>query len=109
MVAIAAGTSGHEHDVGDRTRASLKARRQCHVDVRRAKVGLNLIGMKRAGIARESIHVVRGAYKELFSGSRPIQEVAAEMRETASDQQLIDLLDFVTSAKDRALCTPANS
>ena len=71
--------------------------------------GLNLIGMKRAGIACESIHVVRGAYKELFSGSRPIQEVAAEMRETASDQQLIDLLDFVTSAKDRALCTPANS
>lgn len=71
--------------------------------------GLNLIGMKRAGIARDSIHLVRGAYKELFAGDRPIQEVASDLLETASDEQLIDLLEFITSAKDRALCTPANT
>lgn len=71
--------------------------------------GLNLIGMKRAGIARESIHIVRGAYKELFSGDRPIQEVARDMLETASDPQLIDLLQFITASADRALCTPANT
>jgi UDP-N-acetylglucosamine acyltransferase len=71
--------------------------------------GLNLIGMKRAGIARESIHIVRAAYKDLFSGERPIQEVARELQETASDPQLIDLLEFITSAADRALCTPANT
>ena len=71
--------------------------------------GLNLIGMKRAGISRDSIHLVRGAYKELFSGDRPIQEVASALLETASDQQLIDLLEFITSANDRALCTPANN
>ena len=71
--------------------------------------GLNLIGMKRAGIVRESIHTVRAAYKELFSGERPIQEIAREMQESASDVQLIDLLQFVTAAADRALCMPASS
>ena len=71
--------------------------------------GLNLIGMKRAGIPRESIHVVRAAFKDLFSGGKPIQETAQALRESASDSQLIDLLDFITAAADRALCTPANS
>jgi UDP-N-acetylglucosamine acyltransferase len=71
--------------------------------------GLNLIGMKRAGIPRESIHLVRGAFKELFSGNKTIQDAAAEMRESATDAQLIDLLDFITASADRALCTPANT
>jgi len=70
--------------------------------------GLNLIGMKRSGIARDSIHKVRGAHKELFAGDRPVQEVANDLRQSAEDTLLIDVLDFITQAADRALCTPAS-
>lgn len=71
--------------------------------------GLNLIGMKRAGIARDSIHTVRATYKDLFSGERPIQDTAQALLETASDALVIDLLQFVTASADRSLCTPAVS
>lgn len=71
--------------------------------------GLNLIGMKRAGIERSSIHLIRGAFKDLFSGQKPVQEMAEELRDTAQDPLLIDLLEFITAAKDRPLCTPSNS
>ena len=71
--------------------------------------GLNLIGMKRAGIPRESIHLVRSAFKELFSGEKPIQDTAKALRESATDTQLINLLDFIMASADRALCTPANA
>ncbi|MEE9314683.1 MAG: acyl-ACP--UDP-N-acetylglucosamine O-acyltransferase [Rhizobiaceae bacterium] len=75
---------------------------------RASLAGLNLIGMKRSGVSRESIHAVRGAYKELFAGDRPVQDVALELRETTSDEALIDMLDFITASADRALCTPGN-
>ncbi len=71
--------------------------------------GLNLIGMKRAGISRESIHLVRAAFKELFSGDKTVQDTAKALRESATDPQLIDLLDFIMASADRALCTPANA
>ena len=71
--------------------------------------GLNLIGMKRAGIPRESIHLVRAAFKDLFSGDKPVQDAAKELRETAEDPQLINLLDFIMASADRALCTPASA
>lgn len=71
--------------------------------------GLNLVGMKRSGIARESIHAVRGGYKEVFLSGRPIQEAAKELRASATDELLVDMLDFVQASADRALCTPASS
>ena len=76
----------------------------------RAKLaGLNLIGMKRAGIARESIHKVRAAYKELFDGAKPVQDVASALLETSDDPVLTNLLEFITASADRALCVPANA
>ncbi|MGI9366645.1 MAG: acyl-ACP--UDP-N-acetylglucosamine O-acyltransferase [Rhizobiaceae bacterium] len=69
--------------------------------------GLNLIGMKRAGIPRESIRAVRAGYKDLFSSKRPLQETAYELRGTASDPALIELLDFVLASADRSICRPA--
>ena len=75
---------------------------------RASLAGLNLIGMKRSGIDRESIHAVRGAYKKLFSGDQPVQEAANEMRNVSTDPLLIELLDFISASTDRALCTPDN-
>ncbi|MEM9733705.1 MAG: acyl-ACP--UDP-N-acetylglucosamine O-acyltransferase [Pseudomonadota bacterium] len=68
--------------------------------------GLNIIGMKRGGMARETIHAVRNAYKVLFDGQNPVQENAKNLMADATDAQVIKMLDFVLAAKDRALCTP---
>lgn len=69
--------------------------------------GLNLIGMKRMGLERASIHAVRGAFKELFDGSAPVQQRAAQLKVDASDALVIEMLDFVLAGGDRALCTPS--
>jgi len=74
---------------------------------RASLAGLNLIGMKRAGFKRESIHSVRGVFKALFAGDAPVQEKAAALRAEAEDGLVVEILDFVTASADRALCTPA--
>jgi len=69
--------------------------------------GLNLIGMKRMGIERASIHAVRSAYKELFDGTAPVQQRATALAKEVSDPLVLEMLTFVQSGADRALCTPA--
>ncbi len=73
---------------------------------RASLAGLNLIGMKRSGISRDSIHAVRSAYKVLFSSENPMQQAAEALRQDAADPLVIEVLDFVDAGKDRALCTP---
>jgi len=69
--------------------------------------GLNLVGMKRAGIARESIHAARRAFKEIFSSERPLQEaVGALDPELAANPIVARIRDFIQAGGDRAFCTP---
>jgi len=71
--------------------------------------GLNLVGMKRSGIPRESIHAVRGAYKEIFQGGEPVQDATERLLKTATDEHLIDMLDFIRKSETRLLCPPMTS
>ncbi len=48
--------------------------------------GLNVIGMKRAGMAREDIHAVRAAYKHIFGGEQTIAEAVDNMPEDLAAQ-----------------------
>jgi UDP-N-acetylglucosamine acyltransferase len=69
--------------------------------------GLNLVGMKRAGLTRESIHLARRAFKDLFQSKRPVQEAAAALEpELAADPVVAAIADFIVKGGDRALCTP---
>lgn len=69
--------------------------------------GLNLIGMKRAGIPRESIHATRSVFKEVFSGTRSVQEAAQNVNaEYANDPVVSKILSFILDSGDRSLCTP---
>ncbi len=70
--------------------------------------GLNLIGMKRSGVARDSIHAVRNTYKALFSGETVVLEAAKELGAAATDPHVIDMVEFITASADRALCTPSS-
>jgi len=69
--------------------------------------GLNLIGLKRRGFSRESIHDLRRAYRLLFAQEGTLKErvedVAAEF---ATHPQVHEILDFIREGGDRAICTP---
>ncbi|GIL00734.1 MAG: acyl-[acyl-carrier-protein]--UDP-N-acetylglucosamine O-acyltransferase [Alphaproteobacteria bacterium] len=71
--------------------------------------GLNLVGMKRAGIARDSIHNARRAFKELFHAGVPVQQAVAQMEAAlTADPVVARIVDFIRNSGDRALCTPRN-
>lgn len=100
--AMIGGMSGVEHDVipygsvmGER--ASLS--------------GLNLIGLKRAGMERELIHGLRAAYKELFGqGEGPLSERVQQVREKYADNPAVrDMIDFMMADTARAICQPASA
>jgi UDP-N-acetylglucosamine acyltransferase len=69
--------------------------------------GLNLVGMKRAGISRESIHLVRRAFRELFESGRPVRESMTTLdAELQADPVVAGIVGFIAEGGDRALCTP---
>ena len=69
--------------------------------------GLNLIGMKRAGVERQSIHKARGLFKELFFGDKPIKQAVENIDTDVSEDEVCSaILKFVSDGGDRALCTP---
>ncbi len=96
--AMIGGLSGVEHDVipfgtvaGER--ASLS--------------GLNIVGMKRRGFDRETIHGIRAAYKGLFGGAGTLEDrlerVAGEFADNAVVQQVAT---FIRGESKRGLVVP---
>ncbi len=72
--------------------------------------GLNLVGMKRSGIERQSIHAARSLFKTLFSGENTIKESIEQVDEkTAMDPVCAAIVEFVLESGERALCTPKKS
>lgn len=71
--------------------------------------GLNLIGMKRAGIERDSIHTVRGLFKHLFSGEQELKDALLSIDEQmSSDPVGKQIVDFIQDGGDRSICMPRN-
>ncbi|MEO0328805.1 MAG: acyl-ACP--UDP-N-acetylglucosamine O-acyltransferase [Pseudomonadota bacterium] len=69
--------------------------------------GLNLIGMKRAGIDRDSIHNTRKAYKILFSKDGNISENLKKINSEFPDDAVVQIIvSFIEASTDRSLCTP---
>ncbi len=68
--------------------------------------GLNLIGLKRRGLARSEISALRAAYKALFSGEGSLRARAETMLDSAENAQVREVLEFVLSDSDRSFCTP---
>jgi UDP-N-acetylglucosamine acyltransferase len=69
--------------------------------------GLNIVGLKRRGFSRETIHDLRRAYRALFAPEGTLKErvedVSAEFAQNAQVQQI---LDFLREGGDRAICMP---
>ena len=74
----------------------------------RAKLrGLNIVGLKRAGLTRAELATLRSAYRMLFDRARPVAENAETVRAAfGNDPKVAEILDFVTSRGKRIFCVP---
>lgn len=69
--------------------------------------GLNVIGMKRSGMARADIFALRKAYKMIFDPARSVAENMPEVeREFAGSAIVRDMLDFVQARGKRHFTVP---
>lgn len=75
---------------------------------RASLAGLNIVGMKRRGVAREEIHALRNFFKKLFSddGVQFSNRVEALAQEFSESKVVQDVLRFVKSETSRSFCQP---
>lgn len=74
----------------------------------RAEIGgLNIVGLKRRGFDRPTIHALRAAYKAVFDGGGTRAERVQRVAEEYSDVPPVTMiLDFIRAGGDRPLCLP---
>ena len=70
--------------------------------------GLNLVGLKRRGFAREQIKDLRSAYRLLFGPEGTFQERLDDVaRVFAASADVREIVDFIRADASRPLCLPA--
>lgn len=70
--------------------------------------GLNVIGMRRAGMTKADIQAVRQAYKLIFDRSTPMADNLERARsEFAQSALAMSIVDFMTARGKRYFVTPA--
>jgi UDP-N-acetylglucosamine acyltransferase len=69
--------------------------------------GLNIVGLKRRGFDRPTIHALRASYREIFFGRGTVDERVERAAERFSDvEPVMTIIDFVRKGGKRPLCTP---
>ena len=68
--------------------------------------GLNLVGLKRRGVAREDITALRAAYQMLAQGEGTFLDRARRLGEETRSPHVREIVDFVLAQSDRSFLTP---
>ena len=69
--------------------------------------GLNIVGLKRRGFARETIHALRAAYREIFHGEGSLAERAAAAGRAHADEPAVQqVVAFILADSSRSFCVP---
>jgi UDP-N-acetylglucosamine acyltransferase len=69
--------------------------------------GLNIVGLKRRGFDRRSIHALRAAYQAIFSGKGTrLQRLEAVVSEFGDVPAVMTMVAFIRAGGDRPLCAP---
>ncbi len=68
--------------------------------------GLNLVGLKRRGVAREEITALRAAYQTLAQGEGAFQERAQRLAEESTSALVREVAGFILAQSDRSFLTP---
>jgi UDP-N-acetylglucosamine acyltransferase len=80
------------------------------VDNQGALHGLNIVGLKRRGASRETIHLLRNVYRELFHGAGYFDDRLARITEASSHvPEVKRIIDFIAAGEKRPLCVPRQS
>ena len=68
--------------------------------------GLNLVGLKRRGVARADITALRAAFQMLAQGEGTFQDRVRRLGEESASDYVRQIVDFVQAATDRSFLTP---
>jgi len=69
--------------------------------------GINIVGLKRRGFSRQTIHDLRSAYRMLFADEGTFAERIADTRAAYGDcPEVANVLGFIEMNTARALCMP---
>lgn len=69
--------------------------------------GLNLVGLRRRGFDRETIHGMRNAYRLLFAHEGTLDERVNDVAEMFKEiEPVSEIVDFITSSNSRSICQP---
>ena len=69
--------------------------------------GLNIVGLKRRGFDRPTIHALRASYREIFFGHGTVDERVERAAQQFSDiKPVMTIIEFVREGGNRPLCTP---
>ncbi|WP_372603285.1 acyl-ACP--UDP-N-acetylglucosamine O-acyltransferase [Actibacterium sp.] len=69
--------------------------------------GLNLVGLKRKGVARADITALRAAFQALSQGEGTFQERARRLSEETESDYVREVVNFVLGDSDRSFLTPS--
>jgi UDP-N-acetylglucosamine acyltransferase len=69
--------------------------------------GLNLVGMKRSQMSRETINQLRSAFKVIFSQEGLFQDRVREAAKVYAEcTEVMSIVKFIEDAKSRSICMP---
>jgi len=68
--------------------------------------GLNLVGLKRRGVARADITALRAAYQALAQGEGAFVERAKRLGAQTDSEYVREIVDFILGTTDRSFLTP---
>ncbi len=68
--------------------------------------GLNLVGLKRRGVARSDITALRAAFQMLAQGEGAFQDRARRLGQETESDYVREIVDFVMADSDRSFLTP---
>ncbi|MEL7211974.1 MAG: acyl-ACP--UDP-N-acetylglucosamine O-acyltransferase [Pseudomonadota bacterium] len=68
--------------------------------------GLNLVGLKRKGVARADITALRAAFQMLAQGDGAFQDRARRLSDETDSTYVREVVEFVLGASDRSFLTP---
>ena len=69
--------------------------------------GLNLVGLRRRGFDRDTIHGMRNAYRLLFAHEGTLDERVKDVAEMFKEIEPVkEIVDFIGSSNSRSICQP---
>ncbi|HEY3797130.1 MAG TPA: acyl-ACP--UDP-N-acetylglucosamine O-acyltransferase [Caulobacteraceae bacterium] len=69
--------------------------------------GLNIVGLRRRGFSRETMHTLRASYRMLFADRGTLQDRIDEVAQSfPTSPEVAEVVRFLRAEDGRAICTP---